>query len=1125
MQHWTIRTKLLAVALAAVFLSIASVRWGLPGLRLAAGLVLLCGAWGLSVNLSLRLRRLLAVVRGLDPRGASAPLATRGDEVTVLSESLQSVLRSSRKREADLVRAADFLEFAQAAGGFGIFDLDLLNKQLTGTKLFFDLVGLPPGELTLTQHQWLATIHPEDYTSFVEQFCDAVDNGGAYQTEYRSLLADGRVRWLAGRGRVLIESEGLARRLIGTVTDITDRKDLEARLRATSDSLRIAQAAAGVATCDLDLREHRGFATENFFDMLGMPRETRLDRLGAVLDRVHPDDVDELRRAPYETTPEQPSYRCEYRVLPREGGGVRWLCEKATVSHDREGHIVRVVGAIVDITELKTTEAVLNHTERRLERAVRSTQDGLWGLDLLTDAAWYGPRFESLLGYEYGELTASQQGINDIVHPDDQELRRANSRSHLEYNTPYDVEVRLRHKQGHYEWVRSRGQAERDANGKPIWIAGSIQIVTDRKRAEQELLAAKLAAEAASRAKSSFLANVSHEIRTPMNGVVGMTEMLADTSLDATQREYVNIISGSAQALLALINDVLDLSKIEAERLEIEEIEFNVRDLLYETVAATAFQASVKGLELIVDCAPTVPFLIRGDPGRTRQIITNLIGNAIKFTHEGYVALRVTHHMAKDAGMILEIHVEDTGIGIPADRLDRLFQSFSQVDSSTTRHYGGTGLGLSIVKRLVELMGGEVQVRSEVGGGSCFSVSLAISAVAEQPTMPTPGANRRVLVVDDLAPTRHSIAVKIGMFGFATEQAASVSEALAILERDPAFDLVLADELMPESGGLDLLASLRTQARFAHLPFILMTLFSADGAVAPGPYAPNAVGLKPLRGSVLVRLIDTVLTGGVPSEAALLWDATSAKASLPARRTFPDATILLVEDNPVNQRVAQHILQKLATQVTIANNGAEALERLAATPFDAVLMDCQMPVMDGFTATRCIREAERSRGDGRRTPIIALTANVMSEDRERCIDAGMDAHLGKPIDATQLANCLERFLGAPPATAAVDLAALRGLTDGDAEFERELIATFIASGDKNLAEILTALGVRDYETIARRAHSLKSASANIHALTLAKTAAKLEQAVRQQSLGEVDGLVRLLGSHLQLVNAQLRRAG
>jgi PAS domain S-box-containing protein len=1124
MQNWTIRTKLLGVALGAVFLSIAGVRWGMPGLRLAAALVLLGGAWGLAVNLSLRLRRLQSVVRGFEPADLGSPRATSGDEVTVLSELLQSMVRASRKREADLVRAAHILEFAQAAGGFGIFDLDLLNQQLTGTALFFELLGLPAGDLTLTQNQWLATIHPADYEAFVEQFCAAVATDGAYWAEYRSLAADGRIRWLAGRGRVLSERAGTARRLIGTVTDITDVKDLEERLRAKSDSLRIAQAAADVATCDLDLREQRGFATENFFDMLEIPRDTRLDRLGAVLERVHPDDVDKLQRSPLETTPEQPSYRCEYRVLPRDGGAFRWISEKATVTRDRDGQIVRVVGAIVDITELKTTEAVLDHTERRLGRAVRSTQDGLWDVDLLTGTAWYGPRFEPLLGYETGELSASLAALDEIVHPDDRARRTASFSSHLEHNATYDAEFRLRHKLGHYEWVRSRGQAERDASGKPIWIAGSIHIVTDRKCAEQELLAAKLAAEAALRAKSSFLANVSHEIRTPMNGVVGMADILADTRLDETQREYVNIISGSAHALLALINDVLDLSKIEAEQLEIEAVEFNLRDMVYEAIAATAFQASIKGIELIVDCASDLPFLVRGDPGRTRQIIMNLVGNAIKFTHEGYVHLRLTHTLA-DADMILTIDVEDTGIGIPADRLDRLFQSFSQVDSSTTRHYGGTGLGLSIVKRLVELMGGEVHVQSESGRGSCFSVSLRVTATAAQPTPPTQGANRRILIVDDLAPSRQSIATKLGMFGYATAQAASVAEALALLEREPDFDLVIADELMPELGGLDLLASLRTQPRFDDLPFVLMVLFSAERTSAQGPNAPNAVGLKPLRGSVLARLVDTVVSGGVPNEAALFWDATHAQPAAPARRSFPDAKILLVEDNLVNQQVAQRILQKLSVRVTLANNGAEALERLAAMPFDAVLMDCQMPVMDGFTATRCIRETEFARGDGRRVPIIALTANVMSEDRERCIEAGMDAHLGKPIEVTQLANCLERFLGAAPAAAAVDLAALRGLTDGDADFERELIATFIASGDKNLADILAALGARDYETIARRAHSLKSASANIHALTLAQTAAKLEQAVRRQSLDEVDGLVRELRQNLRHVNAQLRLAG
>jgi len=1123
MQSWTIRTKLLGVALAAVFLSIAGVRWGLPGLRLAAGLVLLCGAWGLAANLSLRLRRLVAVVRGLQPDGTSR--STTGDEVAVLSESLQSVLRASRKRETELVRTADFLEFAQAAGGFGIFDLDLMNNELTGTALFFELIGLPAKDRTLTQNEWLSTIHPEDFTGFVDQFSEAVERNGSYQAEYRSLLADGRVRWLAGRGRVLLEREGMARRLIGTITDITDRKDLEARLRATSESLRVAQAAADVATCDLNLREGRGFATDNFFDLLEIPRDTPMDRLGFALDRVHPEDVERARRAPLETTREQPSYRCEYRVLPRDGGTGRWICEKATVTHDRHGHIVRVVGAIVDITELKATEAVLDHTERRLERAVRSTQDGLWDVDLLTNTVWYGPSFETLLGYQSGEVPGSRESLEELVHPDDRERRRANSLAHIERNAPYDVEFRLRHKQGHYEWVRSRGQAERDASGRAISIAGSVQIITDRKQTEQELLAAKLAAEAASRAKSSFLANVSHEIRTPMNGVLGMAEILADTHLDETQRDYVNIISGSANALLALLNDLLDLSKIEADRLELEDVEFNLRDLLYESVSATAFQASGKGLELIVDCAPDVPFLIRGDPGRTRQIIMNLVGNAIKFTHEGYVQLRVSHQPLAEGAVMLTIEVVDSGIGIAADRLDRLFQTFSQVDSSTTRHYGGTGLGLSIVKRLAELMGGEVRVHSEPGQGSRFSVSLRVTAAPAQPATPAVGANRRVLIVDDLGPSRESLARKLDMFGFVTAQAASAAEALAILEREPGFDLVIADELMPQQSGLDLLASLRAQPRFARLPVVLMVLFSAEKTAALGPLAPVAVAMKPLRGLILVRLIETVLSGGMPADAAAMPVHASATAPLPMRRAFPEARILVVEDNPVNQRVAQRLLQKMSVDVTLASNGAEALERLAANAFDAVLMDCQMPVMDGFTATRRIREGERARGEGGRVPIIALTANVMSEDRERCIEAGMDAHLGKPIDATQLANCLERFLRAPSPLPSVDLQALRGLTDGDVDFERELIATFIESGDRNLAEILAALGAQDYETIARRAHSLKSASANIHALTLAQTAAKLEQAVRKRSLGEVDGLVHLLDDQLRLVNAQLRAAG
>ena len=579
----------------------------------------------------------------------------------------------------------------------------------------------------------------------------------------------------------------------------------------------------------------------------------------------------------------------------------------------------------------------------------------------------------------------------------------------------------------------------------------------------------------------------------------------------------MDIIRGSAQALLSLINDVLDLSKIEADRLELEAVEFNVRDVIYETVAAMALQSAVKGIELIVNVGIDVPVTLRGDPGRLRQIVMNLLGNAIKFTHEGFVVLDTTCAVDERGRLTLRIEVTDTGIGIPPDRLDRLFKTFSQIDSSTTRHYGGSGLGLSIVKRLAELMGGEAGVRSAAGHGSSFWVTLKADAVQVQPQREPVGLGRRVLIVDDVPVSRRSLARKLGLARFDTVSVSGVDEALEQLAKDTAFDAVLADELMPLKGGLDLLGSMRADPRYAALPFILLSLFGAEHDPSERVHHPHAVGLKPIRGCTLTALVTQVLTGKLTSK-------TQEPPALPMNPTFRGHRILLVEDNPVNQRVAQRLLQKLAADVAIANNGAEALERLAESTFSGVLMDCQMPVMDGFTATRRIRESERLSG-GKRLPIIALTANVMSEDRESCIAAGMDAHLGKPIAPAQLIDCLSRYLKPDALRAEVDMTALRELTGGDAEFERELVETFVSSGDRCLAEILAALRSNDFETIGKRAHALKGASANIHASGLAAAASTLESAARANSVAEIDGLVRELRERLQAVNAELRKAG
>jgi two-component system, sensor histidine kinase and response regulator len=1010
---------------------------------------------------------------------------------------------------------AEYLEFAQAAGGFGVFELNLDTGALKATSLFFQIVGLAPGaDLTLSRDEFLATVHPEDLEALVVSLNTAALTGGSYQREYRSLRHSGEIRWLAGRGQVL-SGQGHAARIVGTISDITDRKLLEAKLRDATESLSLAQMAAGVATFDFDFANHHRICSDNLYELMDLPQNANLNDLNTLLVRVHPDDFARARGAPLEASPEQPGYHVEYR-LQLEGGGERWIGERGQVVHGAAGEIARIMGALVDITDLKHTQAALGSIESRLERALRGTQDGLWEMDLGAERFWYGLRFSELLGMRRDELGPLPDDFMNLVHAEDRARVNQHFEDHVQTDTPFDVEFRVRHKDGHYEWARSRAQAERAADGTPLRVAGAMQLITDRKRAEQATLEAKLAAEAANRAKSSFLANLSHEIRTPMNGVIGMAQILAETELDDTQREYLDIIRGSAKALLSLINGVLDLSKIEADKLELEHVEFDVISLLYETVAATALQTTAKGLELIVSVDHQVPNLIRSDPGRLRQMILNLVGNAMKFTHEGHIHLNLSMGTGARSD-ILTIAVTDTGIGIPPDRLDRLFKTFSQVDSSTTRHYGGTGLGLSIIKRLAELMGGGAGVASQEGQGSTFWVQVRVEVAGEQPLREPLGKGRRILIVDDLRASRDSLVNKLKLFEFEVLPVAGVDEALAVLDKDSRFDLVLADEHMPLKGGLELLDALRADARFRRLPLILLSLFGADRHAEARQHRPDAIGLKPVRAGVLATLIQQVLTGEIPH--AVIPAALKA-AVLP---TFAGSRILLVEDNPVNQQVAQRLLQKMAAQVTLASNGAEALDRLAEGRFDAVLMDCQMPVMDGFDATRRIREMESSSG-AKHLPIIALTANVMNEDRVRCIEAGMDAHLGKPIEPSQLADALGRYLRVETMPTAVDLEALRQVTGGDAEFERELADTFVASGDQCLAEIIAALKTSDLDTIRKRAHALKGASANIHATSLSAAASKLEAAARTDGDG-LDGLVQDLTEKLAAVNAELRKVG
>ncbi|MBI1902615.1 MAG: PAS domain S-box protein [Planctomycetia bacterium] len=832
-------------------------------------------------------------------------------------------------------------------------------------------------------------------------------------------------------------------------------------------------------------------------------------------------------------------------------GKTLYVQVKKTALHDSTGRTVGVQVTFWDVTQQKEAEDALRQSEKRFQQLADNIVEVFWittadGADMV----YVSPAYEQIWGRTCRSLYENPHQWLECIHAKD---RGRVAKAFIEKGPlgQFDETYRIIRPDGKVRWIRDRGFPVRDASGRVYRIAGTAQDVTRQKRAEIALRRAKRQAESANRAKDTFLANVSHEIRTPMNAVIGLTELVLATPVSTQQRQHLQTVVSSAESLLAIINDILDFSKIEAGKLELDEVRFDLGEMLGDTLKSIAVKAHEKGLELTYGVRPDVPAFLVGDPVRLRQIVLNLVGNAIKFTNRGEIVLAVQCRERTDGQTALQFSVTDTGIGIPADKQEAVFRPFVQGDMSTTREFGGTGLGLSISSRLVERMGGKMWVESEPGKGSTFHFTARFDIVpGEAPTRLIAGRTTlrglRVLVVDDNAANRSVLEEMLRQWDMRPALASNAEEAIEMLRsangsREP-LALVLTDAQMPGRDGFGFVE----QAIAANLlgGAVVMMLTSGDrfGDLARCRELGIAAHLfKPIKPSELLDVIVDLFGMKLPSAEEM--QAVAPAAARPLR-------VLLAEDSPVNQKLAVGLLELHGHKVTVVTNGREAVAALdvlagAECPFDLVLMDLQMPEMDGLQATAAIRTREK--GTGRRVPIVALTAHAMKSDRDRCLAAGMDAYVSKPIRTRELFAAVAELLPAgeaaearapsadipraasaasdealPPAMPGpVDWAAALAAAGGDRGLLTQVLAAFLEESPRRLADMRRAIDAKDFPLLRRSAHTLKSSLRILGVREAFELALSLEQHGAEGRLDEAEGLLADLSQRLETIQAQV----